>query len=105
MASISVVLLGLNPETRLKSVVDYLKRRGVPGEASQGAGVCSWGRALGRTELGFWRLHVHGARPRMGQRQCGGQCSFPGQGICPKLGQGRRPCSRRHQWRAHHSFT
>ncbi|PNW71373.1 hypothetical protein CHLRE_16g651550v5 [Chlamydomonas reinhardtii] len=30
MASISVVLLGLNPETRLKSVVDYLKRRGVP---------------------------------------------------------------------------
>ncbi len=32
MASISVVLLGLNPETRLKSVVDYLKGRGVPGE-------------------------------------------------------------------------
>lgn len=30
MASISVVLLGLNPETRLKSVVDYLKGRGVP---------------------------------------------------------------------------
>lgn len=32
MASISVVLLGLNPETRLKTVVDYLKGRGVPGE-------------------------------------------------------------------------
>ncbi|PNH04516.1 hypothetical protein TSOC_009314, partial [Tetrabaena socialis] len=30
MASISVVLLGLNPETRLKAVVDYLKGRGVP---------------------------------------------------------------------------
>ncbi|GIL74699.1 hypothetical protein Vretimale_2333 [Volvox reticuliferus] len=30
MASISVVLLGLNPETRLKTVVDYLKGRGVP---------------------------------------------------------------------------
>lgn len=30
MASISVVLLGLNPETRLKAVVDYLKARGVP---------------------------------------------------------------------------
>jgi hypothetical protein len=31
MASISVVLLGLNPETRLKAVVEYLKRRGLPG--------------------------------------------------------------------------
>lgn len=30
MASISVVLLGLNPETRIKAVVDYLKSRGVP---------------------------------------------------------------------------
>jgi hypothetical protein len=30
MASISVVLLGLNPETRLKTVTDYLKARGVP---------------------------------------------------------------------------
>ncbi|KXZ54172.1 hypothetical protein GPECTOR_5g269 [Gonium pectorale] len=30
MASISVVLLGLNPETRLKTVVDYIKGRGVP---------------------------------------------------------------------------
>ncbi|KAG2485315.1 hypothetical protein HYH03_015988 [Edaphochlamys debaryana] len=30
MASISVVLLGLNPETRLKAVVGYLKGRGVP---------------------------------------------------------------------------
>lgn len=29
MASISVVLLGLNPETRLRTVVDYLKSRGV----------------------------------------------------------------------------
>jgi hypothetical protein len=29
MASISVVLLGLNPETRLKTVTDYLKSRGV----------------------------------------------------------------------------
>lgn len=29
MASISVVLLGLNPETRLKPVVEYLKQRGV----------------------------------------------------------------------------
>lgn len=33
MASISVVLLGLNPETRLKTVVDYLKGRGVPDTA------------------------------------------------------------------------
>lgn len=32
MASISVVLLGLNPETRLRPVVEYLKSRGVPGE-------------------------------------------------------------------------
>lgn len=31
MASISVVLLGLNPETRLRTVVEYLQRRGVPG--------------------------------------------------------------------------
>ena len=31
MASISVVLLGLNPETRLRPVVEYLKKRGVPG--------------------------------------------------------------------------
>ncbi|GBF99524.1 transcription termination factor [Raphidocelis subcapitata] len=30
MASISVVLLGLNPETRLATVVEYLKKRGVP---------------------------------------------------------------------------
>lgn len=30
MASISVVLLGLNPETRLRPVVEYLKKRGVP---------------------------------------------------------------------------
>lgn len=30
MASISVVLLGLNPDTRLRTVVDYLKARGVP---------------------------------------------------------------------------
>lgn len=30
MASISVVLLGLNPDTRLKPVVDYAKSRGVP---------------------------------------------------------------------------
>lgn len=30
MASLSVVLLGLNPETRIKPVVDYLKERGVP---------------------------------------------------------------------------
>eukprot|EP00878_Enallax_costatus_P021102 GHUV01022333.1.p1 GENE.GHUV01022333.1~~GHUV01022333.1.p1 ORF type:complete len:192 (+),score=34.37 GHUV01022333.1:188-763(+) len=29
MASISVVLLGLNPETRLKPVIDYCKSRGV----------------------------------------------------------------------------
>jgi hypothetical protein len=29
MASISVVLLGLNPDTRLKSVTEYLKSRGV----------------------------------------------------------------------------
>eukprot|EP00879_Flechtneria_rotunda_P001587 GHRR01001746.1.p1 GENE.GHRR01001746.1~~GHRR01001746.1.p1 ORF type:complete len:243 (+),score=70.72 GHRR01001746.1:169-897(+) len=29
MASISVVLLGLNPETRLRSVVDYCRSRGV----------------------------------------------------------------------------
>lgn len=32
MASISVVLLGLNPDTRLKPVVAYLKQRGVPGK-------------------------------------------------------------------------
>jgi hypothetical protein len=32
MASISVVLLGLNPDTRLAPVVDYLKRRGVPAD-------------------------------------------------------------------------
>jgi len=32
MASISVVLLGLNPETRLRPVVEYLQRRGVPDE-------------------------------------------------------------------------
>lgn len=31
MASISVVLLGLNPETRIKPVLEYLKKRGVPG--------------------------------------------------------------------------
>uniref|UniRef100_A0A383VML2 Uncharacterized protein n=1 Tax=Tetradesmus obliquus TaxID=3088 RepID=A0A383VML2_TETOB len=30
MASISVVLLGLNPDTRLRTVTDYLKARGVP---------------------------------------------------------------------------
>ncbi|MEW5314326.1 MAG: hypothetical protein WDW38_005834 [Sanguina aurantia] len=30
MASISVVLLGLNPQTRLASIVNYLKERGVP---------------------------------------------------------------------------
>lgn len=30
MASISVVLLGLNPETRLRTVVEYLLKRGVP---------------------------------------------------------------------------
>lgn len=35
MASISVVLLGLNPETRLKPVVEYLKQRGMPGEQQQ----------------------------------------------------------------------
>lgn len=33
MASISVVLLGLNPETRLAPIVDYLKRRGMPDES------------------------------------------------------------------------
>lgn len=33
MASISVVLLGLNPETRLRPVVEYLKRRGMPDES------------------------------------------------------------------------
>lgn len=33
MASISVVLLGLNPETRLASVVSYLSRRGMPAES------------------------------------------------------------------------
>lgn len=33
MASISVVLLGLNPDTRLRPVVDYLKRRGMPDES------------------------------------------------------------------------
>jgi hypothetical protein len=32
MASISVVLLGLNPETRLATVVDYLKKRGLPAD-------------------------------------------------------------------------
>jgi hypothetical protein len=31
MASISVVLLGLNPETRIRPVVEYLQRRGMPG--------------------------------------------------------------------------
>lgn len=39
MASISVVLLGLNPETRLRPVVEYLHKRGVPGE---GGGVTAW---------------------------------------------------------------
>lgn len=34
MASISVVLLGLNPETRLKSVVEYMKSRGVPSKSN-----------------------------------------------------------------------
>jgi len=29
MASISVVLLGLNPETRIKPVIEYCKARGV----------------------------------------------------------------------------
>ncbi|GFH14004.1 mitochondrial transcription termination factor [Haematococcus lacustris] len=33
MASISVVLLGLNPETRIKPVVEYLQRRGMPDES------------------------------------------------------------------------
>eukprot|EP00199_Chlamydomonas_sp_CCMP681_P006440 CAMPEP_0119106548 /NCGR_PEP_ID=MMETSP1180-20130426/4640_1 /TAXON_ID=3052 ORGANISM="Chlamydomonas cf sp, Strain CCMP681" /NCGR_SAMPLE_ID=MMETSP1180 /ASSEMBLY_ACC=CAM_ASM_000741 /LENGTH=218 /DNA_ID=CAMNT_0007091911 /DNA_START=90 /DNA_END=746 /DNA_ORIENTATION=+ len=33
MASISVVLLGLNPETRMRPVVAYLERRGVPASA------------------------------------------------------------------------
>lgn len=32
MASISVVLLGLNPDTRLAPVVEYLKGRGVPAD-------------------------------------------------------------------------
>ncbi len=36
MASISVVLIGLNPETRLRPVVEYLKARGVPGERPGG---------------------------------------------------------------------
>jgi hypothetical protein len=31
MASISVVLLGLNPDTRIRPVVEYLRSRGVPG--------------------------------------------------------------------------
>lgn len=48
MASISVVLLGLNPETRLAAVVDYLKKRGVsPAEVRpalfQGSGKGAWG--------------------------------------------------------------
>lgn len=30
MASISVVLLGLNPDTRVQAVLDYLRQRGVP---------------------------------------------------------------------------
>jgi hypothetical protein len=29
MASISVVLLGLNPETRIRPIIEYLKSRGV----------------------------------------------------------------------------
>jgi hypothetical protein len=29
MASISVVLLGLNPDTRIRPVIDYVKSRGV----------------------------------------------------------------------------
>lgn len=32
MASISVVLLGLNPDTRIKPVIEYLRDRGVPSE-------------------------------------------------------------------------
>ena len=36
MASISVVLLGLNPETRLRPVVEYLHKRGVPGARING---------------------------------------------------------------------
>jgi hypothetical protein len=30
MCSVSVVLLGMNPETRLAPIVSYLERRGVP---------------------------------------------------------------------------
>lgn len=30
MASISVVLLGVNPDTRLRPIVEYLAKRGVP---------------------------------------------------------------------------
>ena len=41
MAVISYVLLGLNPETRLAPVVEYLKNRGMPG-AGQEVGV-GWG--------------------------------------------------------------
>lgn len=33
MASISVVLLGLNPDTRIRPVIDYLRARGVEGGA------------------------------------------------------------------------
>jgi hypothetical protein len=46
MASISVVLLGLNPETRVKPVVEYLISRGVPG-AWLGLGVKHTGREGG----------------------------------------------------------
>jgi hypothetical protein len=38
MASISVVLLGLNPDTRIKPVAEYLEKRGVPKDQ-----VRSWG--------------------------------------------------------------
>jgi hypothetical protein len=33
MASISVVLLGLNPDTRLRPVVEYIQSRGVPADS------------------------------------------------------------------------